>query len=102
MQSPFNLFLKNETQNGFKKYQWIDSEQFNHENIVIISDGHKFDERHLILSKLPKNVTIIGVNGALSKWAIHNKSLTYYVVNNPYDECMRFFPRTSKILPKCI
>lgn len=95
-------FLKNETQNGFGKYQWIDSENIEHDDIIIVSDGYNFKELHKILSKIPRNICIIGVNGTLSKWEVLSRSLNYYVVNNPYDECMRYFPRTSKILPKCI
>lgn len=96
------IFLKNEIQNGFKKYQWIDSENLYHPNIVIVSDGYNFKEKHKILSNLPKSVVVIGVNGSLAKWEVKNRNLTYYVVNNPYPECMKFFPRSMTILPKCI
>jgi hypothetical protein len=96
------IFLQNEVQNGFKKNQWIDSEQIYHPNIVIVSDGYNFKERQNILNKLPKDVTIIGVNGSLAKWEIANKNINYYVVNNPYEECMRYLPRRGKVLPKCI
>ena len=96
------LFLQNETQNGFKKYPWIDSEQIYHPDIVIVSDGFDFKEKHKILKDLPKNITIIGVNGALAKWEIASKSINYYVVNNPYKECMRYLPKRGRVLPKCI
>ena len=62
------LFLTNEVQNNFKKYQWVDSEQLFHPNVIIVSDGFDFKKNHHILSQLPKNITIIGVNGALLKW----------------------------------
>lgn len=95
-------FLQNEVQNGFNRYQWIDSEQLHHPDIVIVSDGYGFKEKHKGLGSLPKNVTIIGVNGALAKWEIGARSISYYVVNNPYSECMRYLPKRAKVLPKCI
>jgi len=95
-------FLQNEVQNGFQRNQWIDSEQIHHPDVVIVSDGYGFKEKQKILSKLPKNITIIGVNGSLSKWEITNRNINYYVVNNPYDECMKYLPRRGKVLPKCI
>ena len=96
------VFLKNETQNNFNKYSWIDSEKLYHPNIVIVSDGYDFQKKHEVLSELPKSVTLIGVNGSLAKWQIKTRSLNYYVVNNPYPECIKFLPKTSNILPKCI
>lgn len=96
------LFLQNEVQNGFSRYQWIDSEQLYHPDIVIVSDGYNFKEKHKVLSQLPKNITILGVNGALAKWENASRSINYYVVNNPYSECMRYLPRKVKVLPKCI
>lgn len=96
------VFLQNEIQNGFQRNQWIDSESLHHPNIVIISDGYNFGNIHKTLGKLPKDVTIIGVNGALSKWSVNTRNINYYVVNNPYEDCMKYLPRRGKILPKCI
>ena len=96
------IFLQNEVKNGFQRSQWIDSEEIYHPNIVIVSDGYKFKEKQSILSNLPKNTIIIGVNGSLVKWDVVNRSMNYYVVNNPYEECMKYLPRKNKILPKCI
>lgn len=95
-------FLQNEVQNGFNRMQWVDSEKLYHDDIVIVSDGYGFAKKQALLSKLPKNVTIIGVNGALAKWENAGRSINYYVVNNPYVECMRYLPRRGKVLPKCI
>ena len=81
---------------------WIDSERFHYENIIIVSDGYDFKSKQSILAKMPSNILIIGVNGSLVKWEILNRSLNYYVVNNPYEECIRYLPKQSKILPKCI
>lgn len=96
------LFLQNETKNSLQRIQWVDSENIHHPNIVIVSDGYNFKEKHKILSDLPKNITIIGVNGALCNWEIANRSINYYVVNNPYQECVRYLPRRGGIMPKCI
>mgnify|MGYP003349337738 FL=1 len=67
-----------------------------------VSDGYDFEKKQSILSRLPNDVKFIGVNGALTKWNVSNRSLSWYVVNNPYKECMRYLPRRSKVLPKCI
>jgi hypothetical protein len=95
-------FLQNETKNGFNRYAWIDAEKFFHPDILIISDGYNFKEKHLLLKDLPKNVVIIGVNGVLNKWEFSERNINYYVVNNPYDECMKYLPRRAKLLPTCI
>lgn len=96
-------FLKNEVQNSMGRYAWIDAESFYHDKIVIISDGYNFTEKHLKLAKmLPKDVAIIGVNQSLKMWKAPERNMNYYLVNNPYDECMRFMPRRNRGLPKCI
>lgn len=96
------VFLENETQNCLGKYSWIDTESFIHEKIVILSDGYNFSKKQEILKSLPKDVTIIGVNNSLNKWKIPERTINYYLVNNPYEECMKYFPRRNKNLPKCI
>lgn len=95
-------FLQNETKNNFQRHQWIDTEPLYHDKIIIVSDGFNFKENHKILASLPKDITIIGVNGSLAKWEVVNRNINYYVVNNPYRDCMKFLPKSSKILPKCI
>lgn len=96
------VFLKNEVQNGIKRYTWIDSEKIYHPRIVIISDGFEFSKRHKMLEDLPKDTAIIGVNRSLAKWDVPSRSMNYYVVNNPYGECMKYLPRGNRTLPKCI
>lgn len=96
------LFLKNEIQNNIQRIQWIDYENIYHKNIVIMSDGYDFKNKQKILEELPKDVAIIAVNNALNKYECKNKSINYYVVNNPYDECIKYLPKKGKILPKCI
>lgn len=96
------LFLQNETKNSLSKYTWIDTENFDFKYVVIVSDGYDFQKKQHLLSKLPKDVTIIGVHGSLSKWSLNDRSLNWYILNNPYEECMKYLPRRNKIMPKCI
>jgi hypothetical protein len=95
------MFLKNEYDNGRARYAWIDTENFYHEKVVIVSDGYGFAEKQKVLEQLPNDVAIIGVHGSLAKWKLA-RSMNYYVVNNPYPECMRYLPRRGRSLPKCI
>lgn len=96
----FNL-LNNEYKNSYSRPTWIDTEKFTHRKAVIISDGYGFATKHKLLENIPNDVAIIGVHGALVKWELP-KSMTYYVVNNPYQECLRYLPKNKKSLPKCI
>ncbi len=99
----YQLLLHNEIQNKGKNLQHIDTEDFIHPTIVIISDGYGFKEKQNLLADLPKDVIIIAVNGALAAWElIKRQRVHYYVVNNPYTECMSFFPRKNRYFPKCI
>ena len=100
--SDYFVFLENETKNGFEKYSWIDSENISMQDVVIVSDGYDFANKQKLLSNLPKETTIIGVNGTLSKWNIPDRSMNWYLINNPYNECMKYLPRRGRILPKCI
>lgn len=95
------VFLQNEVKNNLKRYTWINSEQIYHPNILIVSDGYDFKRKHKLLSNLPKDITIIGVNGALVNWEL-NKNMNYYVVNNPYQDCIKYLPKQNKVQPKCI
>jgi hypothetical protein len=101
-ESDYFTFLNNEVQNNLKKYTWIDSEKVVCPKILIVSDGLDFQKKHKIIENLPKDITIIGVNGVLKKWEINSRNINYYVVNNPYKECMKYLPRSRKMLPKCI
>ena len=95
--------LKNEFENSRSRIPWIDTENFYHDYAVIISDGYGFEEKQELLDSLPPDVALIGVHGALRKWKHTNKrSLTYYIVNNPYEECMRYLPRRRIVPPRCI
>ncbi len=102
----YGLLLKNELTNTAKQIARIDLEKVNLPNVVIVSDGHGFAEKHELLAKLPKNVAVIAVNGALAKWKLSSgavrRGINFYVVNNPYRECVGFLPKKNKYYPKCI
>lgn len=92
------VMLDNETQNHSKMLQRIDTESFVHQKVVIVSDGFKFNKSQQLIEKLPGDVTIIGVNEVLRQWK-NNRKMGYYVVNNPYSECMELLSEKSNIFP---
>jgi hypothetical protein len=98
------ICLENETQNYKMRLPPIGTEDVYYENVVIVSDGTNLVEKKASLMAFPKEVCIIAVNGALNRWTVDKKSrpITYYVVNNPYVECMNFLPKQSKYYPPCI
>lgn len=106
----FSLLLENEINNQSKKYVIIDHESIRHLKVLIISDGVDFENFHKEFYKLPKDVVIFATNGALKKWKLVGKNceeekkraINYYVVNNPYEECMWFLPTEHSYYPKCI
>ncbi len=104
--SDYSLLVQNETQNRLRNMQHIDTEDYSHDAVVIMSDGYDFKTKQLSLEALPKKVAVIAVNGALANWemigGVHQQRIHYYVVNNPYHECMSFFPRKNQYFPKCI
>jgi hypothetical protein len=99
----YHLFHQNEMENYRKKYTKVDAENIVRKYAVIVSDGFRFEEKHKLLINLPKEVTIITVNGALKKWKLlsDNKTASFYVVNNPYNECLNFLPN-NRHYPRCV
>lgn len=96
------LMIENEFKNEIKKYQTLEaSGGLIHEKVAIIGDGYGFQESMKIINDLPPDVTILGVNGAFAKWS-SEKRLHYYIVNNPYNECLYFYPQIIRSWPKCI
>jgi hypothetical protein len=93
------LIVENEFKNSLKKYPpW---EEGSHEKAIIIGDGYGFDESLKAIEELPSDVVIIGVNKAFAKWQSQRR-LNYYVVNNPYQECLYYYPQIIRSWPKCI
>lgn len=100
-QKDYDLMILNQTNNMALNLANIDSESIYAPNIIIVSDGYKFKERQHLLPDIQKktNALIVGVNGALAKW--NNKArMDYYIVNNPYNECLSFLSKTY--YPRCI
>ncbi len=95
------LALNNELKNTTKPFSKFEVEDFKHEKIVIVGDGYNFDKNLKIIESLPPDVVVVGVNGAFAKWN-SSRRLNYYIVNNPYQECLFFYPQLIKSWPKCI
>lgn len=96
------VFLRNEIQNNSGKHTWLEHENFRHDSVVIVGDGYGFADKHKILEKLPRSVAIIGVLGAMTKWSIPGRQMDYYLVNNPYQESMKYLSRRMRVMPNCI
>ncbi len=102
------LVLENEFENAKKRWTGIEDQPVSHQHVVIVSDGLHFDEMQWVLPDMP-TAAIIGVNGSLPKWSLVGENCPeekrrnmYYVVNNPYMECMKYFPRVHSFFPTCI
>lgn len=93
------MLLSNEIENSKKLLQRIDTEDFNFKNIVIVSGGYQFLEKQKLLDSI--QAIIIGTNTTLKLWNV-NKKMHFYVINNPYKDCMDYLPKNLKTLPKCI
>ena len=103
------LFIQNENYiiRRNKKITKIDSNPIRKENVVIVSDGYQFAEKHMALGKLPyKEVTIIGTNRSLVNWKLIRgdikRAMDFFIVNNPYDECLKYIPTDHAYFPPCV
>lgn len=99
--------LSNEL-NNIKRMRF-DSELVKSPNVIICSDGYSFETKQKILASFPyKDVKIIGVNKTLAKWKLVGenaplkRAMTYYLVNNPFDECMLYLPKQHAYYPNCV
>jgi hypothetical protein len=90
------IMMNNESTNHTKMLQNIDTEDFSHQDIVIVNNGYGFNNKKL---QLDDKITIIGVHDILKLWNIQRR-LNYYVVNDPY-ECLNYLPNHQK-WSKCI
>lgn len=104
----YELCMENELSNIVLKHPTIDTEPIIHPNVIIVSDGYQFSEKQKLLASIPKDITIIAVNGALKNWTMVGekselkRAINYYVINNPYEESLNFLPRNHRYYPKCI
>lgn len=95
-------FLANEIQNSIQRFTWLENENFQHQTIVIVSDGYDFSKKQKLLSSVPKDVGIIGVLGSFQKWNVPGRLMDYYLVNNPFPQCMKYLNKKTRMIPKCI
>lgn len=110
LKSDHAKLLENEVRNRILRLPQIDTENFFFPKVLIVSDGYGFKEKHRLLSDMPHDVTIIAVNGALAKWELvgpacpsdKKRTIDFYVVNNPYEECMKFVPKRTRYYPQCL
>ena len=105
----FQSVLKNEEKN--KRLPKISEEVLRFRNVLIISDGYQFGERHKIIKNLPKDVCVLTVNGALKAWKLSSRTFSIeerrninaHVINNPYRESLMSLPeKESAYYPTCI
>lgn len=102
------LWLDNEFAN-LKKSRLDLPLEVKYENLIICSDGFGWKEKQKIIGNIPNSVAkIIGTNGSLSKWdmvgekAEIKRVMSFYVVNNPYPECMSYLPKKHSYYPNII
>lgn len=93
------IILDNEFKNGLKKYQTMENTV--HDKIVIIGDGYNFEDSVKAIESLPPDVIVFGINKAFAKWTSERR-LNYYIVNNPYQECLYFYPQVVRFWPRCV
>ena len=104
------ILLENEIKNANKKC--ISSDEFARldlENVIICSDGYMWDERQKVLASVSNKIAkVIGVNGSLAKWSMvgnlsdRKRLMSFYVVNNPYQECRRYLPQIHRYYPPLV
>lgn len=105
-----DLFLANEERNAkIPHMQMEDISGVRMDNVVVVSDGFGWEERQKVLAGLPNSeVKVLGVNGSLARWSMvgegaeFKRTMTFYVVNNPYGECTSFLPRRHRYYPNLV
>jgi hypothetical protein len=93
------LIVDNEFKNSIKRYQTM--ENTFHEKAIILGDGYAFEESVRAIEELSADVIVIGVNKTFSRWK-SPRTLNYYVVNNPYQDCLYYYPQVITSWPRCI
>lgn len=104
------LFIDNEYKNArIYGIQYDDMDDTVLNNVIICSDGYRWREKQKNLGLIPnRTAKIIGVNGSLAKWemvgdkAELKRVMSFYLVNNPYQECTGYLPRKHSYYPNLI
>lgn len=100
------IILKNELENI--KLSKLEIENLYYDNIIICSDGYGWEEKQKILAEIPTKTKIICVNGALKKWNMAGagsdlkRIVNFYIVNNPFEDCLQYFPFTNLYFPNLL
>lgn len=102
-----NLLLNNELIN--LKFPKLDLDDFFYPYVVICSDGYDWDAKQEILSYFDyEKVKILTTNQSLARWKmvgslseIH-RIINFYIVNNPYEDCIRYLPRNHTYFPNVL
>lgn len=71
--------------------------------VLVVSDGLGFKDIGPVLEGLPKDVYVIGVNRALSKWGADWRPMNLFLANSPYQDAMRMlWKHRNKPWPPCL
>ena len=104
-----SVFLKNEHENIKNNKLKIQNIEKNFDNLIIFSDGFDWKNKQKILGEISKDLSAtLGVNGSLAKWemvgekAEIKRTMTFYLVNNPYSDCLGFLPKNHSYYPNII
>jgi hypothetical protein len=105
-----HLFLNNEIENIKTPNMHLDDlNNVEMDKLIIFSDGYRWKENQLILGSISNQLAkTIGVNGSLAKWemvgekAEIKRTMTFYLANNPYPECMGYLPKKHRYYPNLI
>lgn len=104
-----NLWLDNEFVNSKKNKLEFPIGEVKYDNIIICSDGYGWKHKQRTIGRIPNSlVKIIGTNGSLKNWEMVGESadlkriMSFYVVNNPYKDCMSYLPNSHSYYPNII
>lgn len=105
-----DTLVANEGQNSKRPHMQMEEiNDMSMRNVVVVSDGYGWGERQMALAGLPSSsVKVVGVNGSLARWAMVGedapvkRAMAFYVVNNPYPECVSFLPRRHRYYPNLV
>ncbi len=92
-ESDMPTLMDNESVNHTRMLQQIDTENLRHDKIAIVNNGYGYDDS--LIKLLPNDVIIMGVHDVLKLWN-NSRRLNYYIVNNPYEECMTYLPKHQR------
>lgn len=93
------LMTDNEVANMALSPQPLATFTARHEDVIVVNAGAGFDGGASVESA-PEAAAVVAVGAALADWRAKRRP-TYYVVNNPYRECLEYLPRGA-LWPRCV